>query len=96
MKEPITCSSCKALCCRLEVRLIDDADELIPVELTEQVEGLYYAMKRAEDGWCVALNRETMLCTIYEQRPFLCREYEVGDYDCVDERGKYLSLFSAN
>jgi len=50
MSEEISCSNCKALCCRLEVRLIDDADELIPVELTEQVESLYYAMKREEDG----------------------------------------------
>ena len=46
MKEKITCSTCKALCCRLEVRLIDDADELIPIELTEQVDSLYYVMKR--------------------------------------------------
>jgi Fe-S-cluster containining protein len=90
MKNEITCSTCKALCCRLEVRLIDDADEKIPIELTEQVESLYYVMKREEDGWCTALNRETMLCTIYEIRPFLCREYQAGDYDCMNERNKYL------
>ena len=86
----ITCSTCRALCCRLEVRLLDDSDENIPVELTEKVEGLYFAMKRGADGWCEALNRETMLCTIYEIRPNLCREYEAGDYDCVNERNKYL------
>jgi Fe-S-cluster containining protein len=92
MKEEVSCSTCKALCCRLEVRLIDDADEKIPVELTEQVDSLYYVMKRERDGWCVALDRETMLCSIYEQRPFICRDYELGDYDCINERNKYLPL----
>ncbi len=86
----INCSTCTALCCRLEVRLIDDSDEQVPIELTEQVEGLYYAMKREKDGWCKALNRETMLCSIYEKRPYLCREYKVGDYDCINERNKHL------
>jgi Fe-S-cluster containining protein len=91
MSEAISCSTCRALCCRLEVRLIDEADELIPVELTEQVDSLYYVMKRGEDGWCEALNRETMLCSIYEKRPFICRDYQLGDYDCINERNKYLS-----
>ena len=86
----INCSTCTALCCRLQVQLIDDADEQIPIELTEQVEGLYYVMKRGNDGWCEALDRKTMLCTIYEKRPYICREYEVGDYDCIIERNKYL------
>jgi len=93
MKEEISCSTCKALCCRLEVRLIDDADERIPVELTEQIDNLYYVMKREEDGWCTALDRKTMLCTIYEKRPFLCRDYKEGDYDCVLERDKYLKHY---
>ncbi len=92
MNEEITCSNCIALCCRLEVRLIDDSDEKIPIELTEQVDGLYFVMKRGKDGWCEALNRETMLCSIYEKRPSICREYELGDYDCINERNKNLSL----
>jgi Fe-S-cluster containining protein len=92
MTEQITCSTCKALCCRLEVRLIDEADEKIPVELTEIVESLYYVMKREDDGWCVALDRKTMLCSIYDMRPLICREYQVGDYDCVSERDRYLPL----
>ena len=90
MNKEITCSTCTALCCRLEVRLIDDRDELIQVDLTEQVDGLYFVMKRGEDGWCEALDRKTMLCAIYEKRPTICREYEVGDYDCINEREKHL------
>lgn len=84
----ITCSSCQALCCRLEVRLIDDSDDQVPVEYTKKVDGLYTIMKQGVDGWCQALDRTTMLCLIYEKRPYLCREYKVGDYDCLHERKK--------
>ena len=90
MNKTINCSTCRALCCRLEARLIDDSDEQVPIELTEQVEGIYFAMKRGKDGWCEALNRETMLCSIYEKRPYICRQYKLGDYDCINERNKYL------
>lgn len=92
INKTINCSTCLALCCRLEARLIDDSDEHVPIELTEQVEGLYFAMKRGKDGWCEALNRETMLCTIYEKRPYICREYSVGDHDCINERKKHLPV----
>jgi len=86
----ITCSTCRALCCRLEVRLIDDSDDQVPEEYTIKAENSLTIMKQAADGWCEALDRKTMLCTIYEKRPFLCREYQTGDYDCINERSKYL------
>lgn len=43
-------------------------------------------MRRLEDGWCSALDRETFMCTIYEQRPWVCRAFEMGDYECLQER----------
>lgn len=43
-------------------------------------------MRRLDDGWCAALDRDTMLCTIYERRPNVCRDYAVGDSDCLVER----------
>ncbi len=82
----ISCNTCRALCCRLEVALIDDADEQVPIELTQKDFDGPQVMQRGEDGYCVALNRQTFLCTIYEKRPFLCREYQAGDYDCLEER----------
>ena len=91
MNEPIpeiNCSTCRALCCRLEVRLIEDDDFKISSHFTEKTADLYAVMKRSEDGWCKALDRKTMRCTIYEKRPFICRDYKVGDYDCLIERKK--------
>ena len=43
-------------------------------------------MARLEDGWCAALDRETMLCTIYDNRPWVCREFEMGSHDCIEQR----------
>lgn len=44
-------------------------------------------MLRLDDGWCSALDRETLRCSIYENRPLICREFEMGSYDCRTERG---------
>jgi len=84
----ITCATCRALCCRLEVRLIDDSDDQVPIRYTEKKDNLYMVMKQGKDGWCEAVDRSTMLCLIYEKRPYLCREYQCGDYDCLVERRK--------
>jgi Fe-S-cluster containining protein len=43
-------------------------------------------MARLDDGWCAALDRNTMMCKIYEKRPLICREFKMGDADCIDER----------
>ena len=46
-------------------------------------------MRRLDDGWCVALDRDTMLCTIYPRRPGVCRDYPAGSADCLLERAKH-------
>jgi len=61
-------------------------DDDIPVDLTEQDRWEGWIMKRRDDGWCAAVDRNTMLCTIYERRPMICRDYQAGDSDCIQER----------
>jgi uncharacterized protein len=82
----IRCASCKALCCKLEVMLMGHDD--VPLELTEEDHWGGHVMTRLADGWCAALDRATMLCRVYERRPAICRDYQVGDSDCVAEREK--------
>ena len=43
-------------------------------------------MLRLEDGWCSALDRDTFMCSIYESRPWICREFEMGSFECLTER----------
>lgn len=49
-------------------------------------------MARLDDGWCSALNRNTMACTIYKQRPDICRELEMGGDECEIIRTDYQKI----
>ena len=82
----IHCNTCRANCCKLEVILMDEDDVPGPLIHVDRWGG--HVMRRLDDGWCAALDRGTMLCSIYERRPGVCREYEMGGDDCRIERNK--------
>ena len=84
----VTCANCEACCCRQEAMLFNDIE--VPDHLTEVNPRGGKSMARLEDGWCKALDRETMLCTIYERRPWIWREFEVGEYECLAARADHL------
>ena len=81
----VTCATCRASCCRLEVLLVTDTG--VPERHVAYDRWGAASMARLEDGWCSALDRSTMLCTIYDRRPLICREFEMGGPECLDERG---------
>lgn len=83
-KPDITCESCQACCCRLEVMLITETG--VPERFIETDKWGSPVMGRLDDGWCMALDRDTMMCTIYENRPLICREFEMGEFECLTER----------
>jgi Fe-S-cluster containining protein len=64
----------------------------VPPELTQADRWGGQVMARLDDGWCAALNRATMLCGIYERRPTVCRDYQVGGNDCIAERSKLAAV----
>ena len=86
----IACSNCQACCCRLEVILISDTG--VPREHVKMDQWGGEVMARLEDGYCSALDRKTFMCTIYEQRPWVCREFEAGSYECMNERSEHIKL----
>lgn len=49
------------------------------------------SLVRLEDGWCAALDRRTMSCSIYPRRPWICREFELGGDECLEARKAGLS-----
>lgn len=61
-------------------------EDEVPAEMIESDRWGGQVMARLDDGWCIALDRETMLCRIYDLRPAVCREFEVGAEDCLAER----------
>ena len=80
----VTCAGCGARCCHLEVLILTDTG--VPEEFitTDRWGGM--SMARAQDGWCVALDQNTGLCGIYDRRPWICREFEMGGPECLEER----------
>ncbi|HUT42165.1 MAG TPA: YkgJ family cysteine cluster protein [Gammaproteobacteria bacterium] len=84
----VTCANCEACCCRLEVLLITETG--VPEIYIETDEWGGRRMARLDDGWCSALDRSTMLCMIYDRRPWVCREFEMGSFECLSERAANL------
>jgi uncharacterized protein len=87
-EQPKTCANCLACCCRLEVMLITDTG--VPDRYIDVDEWGGQVMARLDDGWCAALDRTTLMCKIYENRPLICREFEMGKSECITERKEYL------
>ena len=80
----IDCARCDAACCRMRVLLLPD--DRIADWLTDRDDHGLACMRRADDGWCVALDRDSMRCTIYSERPDICRDFAMGGGDCRDAR----------
>lgn len=87
----VTCSTCAACCCQLEVILLGDTG--VPQRYITLDDWGGETMLRLDDGWCAALDRDSMLCTIYAQRPLVCREFEMGAPECLDERQGISSAY---
>ena len=87
VSEEVTCAACEAVCCRLEVLIISDTGVPERFIATDDWGGM--TMARADSGWCAALDDATNLCSIYEHRPWVCREFEMGGPDCINERAKF-------
>lgn len=95
------CSTCQAACCRMQVMIIDDTG--MPDRFIETDASGVQSMRRLDDGWCEALNRNTFLCGQYAVRPTICREFEMGGrrlpgyesrrYGAVDRRRAWRLIF---
>lgn len=87
----IACSNCEACCCQLEVMLVTETG--VPERYIATDDWGGEVMLRLEDGWCAALDRNTMRCSIYELRPLICREFEMGSPECEDERREMANIY---
>ena len=82
------CDRCDAICCRLTVVLMPD--DRVPQRLTTHNEYGVAVMARDEEGWCVAIDQRRMCCSIYEQRPSICRKFPMAGPGCREVRNEYL------
>ena len=86
----VDCADCEAICCRLTVVLLPG--DAVPPGLTTHDDLGLEMMARGEDGWCVALDLDTMRCAIYQQRPQICRKFAMGGPYCRAEREEWRGL----
>ena len=81
---------CNTVCCRLWFALsaLDLAEGVVKWNY-----GIPYGIAQGEDGFCVHLDRSAGGCTIYAQRPLICRTYHCRDDSriWVDFERKVLS-----
>ena len=74
------CAHCDAVCCRLTVVLAPQ--DAIPARFTATIAGGIAVMARDADGWCTALDRRRMRCSIYAQLPQACRRFAMDGPYC--------------
>ncbi len=86
----VSCNDCEAVCCRLTVLLMPD-DHVPEWLIDRDVHGME-TLAKGEDGWCAAVDPNTSRCTIYEQRPAICRKYTMGSPGCRDERERWFGV----
>jgi Fe-S-cluster containining protein len=74
------CAGC-GRCCHLLVELTPGVDAGVPEELVVEHDGVRCLEQRG-DGACVALDPISRLCTIYERRPQVCRDFQRAEALC--------------
>jgi Fe-S-cluster containining protein len=87
---PITCDACQACCCQLPVLLLPGDDP--PEHFIDLDAHGSQIMGKADDGWCLALDRGSMRCTIYPRRPWVCREFAMDGGDCREVRADWRRI----
>lgn len=64
-------------------------EDNVAAHLTTYTSSALRVMARDEEGWCVALDSTRMCCSIYENRPTICRRFAMGGPYCLDVRADY-------
>ncbi|MBK5939042.1 YkgJ family cysteine cluster protein [Halochromatium roseum] len=80
----VHCEDCQACCCRKEVLLLGDTR--VPNHFVVLDAWGAEVMERLDDGWCIALDRQRLRCSIYSMRPQLCRDVAMGGAECLAAR----------
>jgi Fe-S-cluster containining protein len=70
--------SCKARCCTLQFAL---TREEVEKKLFKHNPSRPFFIARDRDGYCPHLDRGTLQCTVWSQRPLRCRRYDCSRVD---------------
>lgn len=66
---------CRAVCCTFVFAL---TKEEVDKGIIKWNPKRPYFIAKGEDGYCIHLDRTSLMCTIWEDRPARCRKYDCG------------------
>ena len=78
---PPSCDGCGA-CCKGWLVDVSPCSDNVPEELVKASRALGHCMRMRDDA-CIALKNNR--CSIYENRPKVCRDFERGSKRCLDK-----------
>jgi len=64
-------------CCPLPIETVEKNAILIQAPIIEKINIRGDIYNFTEDGQCIFLNRKTLECVIYKERPMVCKSYGV-------------------
>jgi hypothetical protein len=85
-------SACEARCCTLIFSLTRDE---VKAGVVEYNRNRPYFIARDEDGYCPHLDRESLQCQVWENRPLRCRRYDCRDDEYIWPNGIPVELTDA-
>jgi uncharacterized protein len=104
MIEKLDCTTCGA-CCAIDSTIItwahkpiENSDENLNfLKINNYIDSYihgYFQMKTSKNcDRCIALEGtlgEKVSCNVYENRPSVCKNFEIGSKLCLDARSKFL------
>ena len=80
---------CKAVCCKLHFALSANEIELAKVKWEL---GKPYFNKKNSAGYCTHLHSKKLCCTVYEERPRICKQYSCKNDKRIWKNFKKMEL----
>ncbi len=80
---PASCEGCGACCRGWEIEVW--WSDVVPLRLRKE-DRLLGPVMRQRQGACIALTRDGR-CSIYEDRPLVCRDFQRGSEECLRKLG---------
>lgn len=76
------CSECPAECCKFDVlgkEALSDVAAAVRMTYDDFIK--IFHQRQTKSGYCPYLNKDNYRCTIYDERPSVCRNYFCKDWE---------------